>query len=88
VFDEFDPELLDEVTTPMRVYDLGESLFGGRQNALQSNEGHVLHQKRPHFLRPPSHVLTLESVYGGTDLGFEFASGLHCVPQSCRLESS
>lgn len=78
VLDESNPEWLDEVAAPVRVFfELGGPLLGGRQHAPEADEGHLLDQERPHLVRPPARVLALEPDDDAADLGFKLAFGVH-----------
>lgn len=79
VFDQFDPELFDEIATPVRVFELGKSLFSGRQDTPEPDKDHVLDQVRPHLLRSTTHILPLEPNDRVTDFGLEFALRLHSL---------
>ena len=77
MFDEFEPDLFNEVTPPTLLFDLHQLLFGRSQHAFETHQSHVVQQVSPHRQRPPAHVLFLELNDGLTELGFPFALRLH-----------
>ena len=55
----------------VHVNDGMAALLGRREDPAEADQGDVLDQERPHFLRPAAHVLPLEPDDGGAQLGLQ-----------------
>lgn len=80
MFDQFEPDLFDEVVAPVWFFDLGESLFSRSENAPEPNDCHVFDEQRANLLRSSAHVLPLEPDDVVADFGFEFTFGARARP--------
>ena len=72
--DESRSHLFDELFS---IDGSGQLLFGGRQDAVQPNNDHVVDHMSARLFRPAPHIVDFELNDGAADLRFDFTFGFH-----------